>query len=605
MENLNKLSWYKSHKDAMPIETIQKIRSILSDINILPIEKGLKSVCKDFYTVRILIDTEEAVGQNGKGISAEYALASGYSEFMERLQNFLLIRKSYGLMTEMKLKRPGAKIQNLQEVIKDNENFFRYITNNDISKLKKNNISENLECVPYYNVDKDKVCYLPEFVFSFTSSNGMCAGNTPKEAITQGICEIFERYSIRYMYENEVDIPTIPLDQLKNLSIYEKIEYIQSVGYSVMVKDCTLGGIFPVLAVIIFNKSHNKCLINFGSDVTFEATLMRCLTESFQGFEEQDDQKMYEFDFYNQKVTINYRKCIDDFQICNFFPRLISSNSTPNYGTAFLSEYKNSEETLSFVKSLLAKNNFDIYIHDASFLGYPSYHIYIPGLSEYYGFENFEQSKLIYPTIKTLLNLPKATDEEIEDCIDRTEAYLENPFNKFVYTPDYGRFLRDLTCIIVDRNKSDFNFSIDYLLFLLNLKVKRYEKAYYWLNVYIENLESLNMKLLNSSYYQCVLLCLKLKCENKDPHTILATLNKIFTPSMAQDIFSKVMNPETVLDNYNLPTCGDCKKCKVEEFCFYNRWKDIAKKLQQKIDENPIDQYRLSQVFSPESNFNN
>lgn len=49
-----------------------------------------------------------------------------------------------------------------------------------------------------------------EFSLLLTGSNGMASGNTPKEAILQALCEIFERYAISEIYWNEYTPPTIP-----------------------------------------------------------------------------------------------------------------------------------------------------------------------------------------------------------------------------------------------------------------------------------------------------------------------------------------------------------------------------------------------------------
>lgn len=72
-------------KDAMPVETIQRIRSILSDMGIIVTEKWFESV-NGIYSV-LLQSIATRLTSNGKGTSQQYALASGYGEFMERLQN--------------------------------------------------------------------------------------------------------------------------------------------------------------------------------------------------------------------------------------------------------------------------------------------------------------------------------------------------------------------------------------------------------------------------------------------------------------------------------------------------------------------------------------
>ena len=74
----------KKHKDAQPINTIQRIRRILYSLGILTAEKWYQTG-DSMYSVRVEI-TGTDIGQNGKGTTEAYALASAYGEFIERLQ---------------------------------------------------------------------------------------------------------------------------------------------------------------------------------------------------------------------------------------------------------------------------------------------------------------------------------------------------------------------------------------------------------------------------------------------------------------------------------------------------------------------------------------
>lgn len=82
---MNSLSGRK-YKDELPINTINKIRNILSGLGILTIETGWRNSAEGFYSVTIMIQNTNLT-TNGKGTTYEYALASAYGELMERLQN--------------------------------------------------------------------------------------------------------------------------------------------------------------------------------------------------------------------------------------------------------------------------------------------------------------------------------------------------------------------------------------------------------------------------------------------------------------------------------------------------------------------------------------
>lgn len=68
----------------------------------------------------------------------------------------------------------------------------------EICKLISEKMSAiDMALIPFYSVEEDKEVLLPiDLCLGSTGSNGMCAGNTYREAFLQGLCEIFERYSI-------------------------------------------------------------------------------------------------------------------------------------------------------------------------------------------------------------------------------------------------------------------------------------------------------------------------------------------------------------------------------------------------------------------------
>ena len=77
---------YSKHKECGPEETVSRIRKI---IDICGIETQVLNERNQFegaFSNRIVLKNL-GVGTNGKGTTKAYALASGYAEFMERLEN--------------------------------------------------------------------------------------------------------------------------------------------------------------------------------------------------------------------------------------------------------------------------------------------------------------------------------------------------------------------------------------------------------------------------------------------------------------------------------------------------------------------------------------
>ncbi|MDR0754293.1 MAG: YcaO-like family protein, partial [Prevotellaceae bacterium] len=83
---------YKKYKSLLPEQTVHNIQSILADIGILLKDRHIET--NKIHSCRAIIGNHNLdksdIGANGKGISFEYAMASGYAEFMERIQNRIL-----------------------------------------------------------------------------------------------------------------------------------------------------------------------------------------------------------------------------------------------------------------------------------------------------------------------------------------------------------------------------------------------------------------------------------------------------------------------------------------------------------------------------------
>ncbi|MDT8899913.1 hypothetical protein [Anaeroselena agilis] len=84
------------YKDETPLRTIGKVKDILGDMGLLPIERAWRNSLQGFFSVSVNIAGTD-LSVNGKGTSCEYALASAYGELMERLQNLCTFRLSFDL----------------------------------------------------------------------------------------------------------------------------------------------------------------------------------------------------------------------------------------------------------------------------------------------------------------------------------------------------------------------------------------------------------------------------------------------------------------------------------------------------------------------------
>ena len=78
------------YKETSPENTVKRIKKILKKNNVEVEKNWTKKSSVGTYSLRLCIKGTN-LGQNGKGMTKEFALASAYAEFLERYQNGMLV----------------------------------------------------------------------------------------------------------------------------------------------------------------------------------------------------------------------------------------------------------------------------------------------------------------------------------------------------------------------------------------------------------------------------------------------------------------------------------------------------------------------------------
>lgn len=216
-----------------------------------------------------------------------YSRASAYLELMERLFGDLLVQNKFRCSKNINDSELSSTAINRNDIDRCISAYFNgFVENTRIEDFVTYMVNSNndLRFEPYYNISEKRAELLPEELIKFfNGSNGLCAGNSPEEAITQGLCEIFERYIRKEIYFNSLSSTSISEDYYKNSHCFEIIKKLKNENYIVDVRDCTYNGRLPVLGVIVVDPSREYYFLSIGSDPDFDICLERCLTELFQG----------------------------------------------------------------------------------------------------------------------------------------------------------------------------------------------------------------------------------------------------------------------------------------------------------------------------------
>lgn len=593
----------KPYKDDTPNNTIQRIKNILFSLDIKTEEYN--STHNGLYTTTVKISNDDLglltnhISVNGKGKQIEYSIASAYGELMERLQNGILIKNhkhalknnlSNNLFSKILNKKNGAlnfeydpneiKFESCEYIIKNKDFLYELFSTNNLETLQRIIIKDlgfkELICVPFYSVKEKSEFLLPiELLFTVIGTNGMCAGNTPEEAIIQGICEVLERYVLKEIYIKKITPPTIPKKMFIDYDVFDIIQKIESSGLILTIKDLSLGKNLPVVGVLIVDKKDHKYNFKAASDIRPEIALERCLTEFHQ-----TSKKI-------KMIKINGWKGIENIEndyenILNFLK--LTHNSSGHQKKEFFNTKasykfkslnfnlgKNHLEDLKFLKKIVKNLNTQIYIRDVSFLGFPSYYIIIPRLSrikflennDYSLFADFNSQKENVLKIKTL------SKSKLEKLIFSIEKWLKiyPDFWKRIFIPTFLPRLNNELSIL----EANLFLAMSYY------KIKKFKKTEKYLTTF---LETYGREVSSFLYFYAFRDLVRLKIDKKNIDEISQILNSFYETQLVEEVIKDFKDPNNVFSFQNFPTCFMCEKCEIFETCKYFEVMKILKKIQ-------------------------
>lgn len=435
----------RRYKEIEPKETVKKLKKILNEMGIDVEEKWSKKSSVDTYSLRVCIKGTD-LGQNGKGMTKEFAMASAYAEFFERMQNgilrfriekptkeipFSLFPDEKKITTEELMKKHNSVLENILKVNnyenKSKEEKIEYIKeiSNENCKIVE---KEEWLSLPYYSVKNKDIEYVPNEIFDYLYiTNGMCAGNSPEEALIEGISEILERYVAFQILKQRLVLPQIPESYISNYpKVKEMVEKLnKNKKYYFRLVDCSLGGKYPVAGLYILEKNTGRFGFKLGAHPDYGIAMERCFTEASQGRDIYEYAQLCIFDFYEQDENEN--KNITKFVLSDMagIPYQILGEETTYNFTQMpdVSDLDNKTILKNLVNNILQEGR-DILVRDLSTLGFPTYRIAIPGMSEGSYDHNCKYLNFMNTMSLLLKDLRKINLDNIEEIINIMEIIV-------------------------------------------------------------------------------------------------------------------------------------------------------------------------------------
>lgn len=603
----------RTYKEDTPEGTITKIRNLLNKLPLIPYELGWYTPYEGIYSVRITADKEDGFfGTNGKGRNRKYALASAYAEYIERLQNgytmgtnslnrFFLneLKKEYGFYYY-----PDERIltkEEFQQLPKDylNDVFFNTPIedrNADVdmffSRLIKNGYKGVLS-MPFYDCKNKTTVYLPyNLTLQMTGSNGMAAGNTSAEAIFQSLCELIERNVASTIYYSQLTPPTIPNDYLRQFKEeYKIIEDIESDGYQIIIKDFSCGKSFPAVGIIVIDPITNKYKLNVGVDTSFKSALSRCMTEVYQGCGDREsfnktllDIPIREHEYFlnNTKRDMYARSLEIRRFIINssgVFPRtLFEEKESYSFNPEIFKTRSNYKEEVQYLIKLFLNLGDNVYIRDVSYLGFPSYYVYIPRVSLLGRKTSADDSNA-----RSLSDVVR--QDELEDIMFSSINELlksKEKINQFinVMIPDrrdafQGIKMQDFLRLEFE-NHDWAEYPVNYFLVLCCFVVGEYKNARQYLKSLMNETNNKNNK-----YYLEVLKYFDLLIKKSSKEEIEKQISKDLL-----DSFSSIVN--IFKEIKDRPNCPDCTQCTLDKNCNTKGRLKLARKVAREMKSHEL-----------------
>lgn len=627
----------KAYKACDPYTTINNIRAILSSFDFFTIEGHVfyhdpgVNCCRVMSGDNDIVDI--GIGTNGKGLTTRYALASAYGEFMERLQNGVLFpiralkfaTKRYLEMTPFMdgfkehLEReelvldfhhaPDEVYLNINTLVDEcSDVLSKQLRISSASEQKEYLYSvfgdESVACVPYYSVFQKRVRLLPfDLVWYICGTNGMCSGNTPEEALLQGISEIFERFVIKSIYTEEIAPPTIPIEYFQDTEIYNHIRLLEKLqGITAIIKDCSLGRGLPVIGLLLIDWFNNKYAFHVGADACPITALERCLTEIYQGNTQEVKGKFHSlhtekdpFGGINENsidVGISKAYYLTVKSGSGIWPDSILSDTFSYQFNGFAHPISLSDASdLNYLVGKVSELGYDLFIRDVSFLGFPAYQVHIPGMCEVVDFI-FEETKPemrnwmeIARSHRTFLNLKQSDAERIgrlaQTISKTTGAALPTSFEP----PKW---------FLSNAHRSLQKLSHDFLLVLLFSRIEDYRSAAEYMGRYLQSSDSEDGPLL---YYRGIYDYLAAKAKGLSDEKIKPDLIATYGDSTATRVIEDFANPEKIFELSTWPSCFDCAACDIRNSCLYFNLLRKVKAFQKRQSANMPDQHTVASLF--------
>ena len=253
----------------------------------------------------------------------------------------------------------------------------------------------------------------------------------------------------------------------------------------------------------------------------------------------------------------------------------------------FVSQNSYEQEVKVLIEKFIDLNH-EVYIRDVSYLGFPSFYVYIPHISLF-----GRKTYLDDSNTKTLIE--NVFQDSIEDVFFPTSSLLQNKERikdlLNIIAPNRSDEYQNIKMqefLRLDFNKDSYwtEIPINFFLTMFCFIVEEFSNAKMYLKSFMKETNN-----ESDSYYLSILRYFECLIENLPSNRILDIV--------PQEVISSFSSVENMFSDIELPNCPNCKECKLSNSCKTKPNFILAMRIAQKMKEHEfINQEYLKQFIN-------
>lgn len=236
----------------------------------------------------------------------------------------------------------------------------------------------------------------------------------------------------------------------------------------------------------------------------------------------------------------------------------------------------NNEEALCYILQILDSNKLSLYYADFSYLGFPTYRVYIPHISKVFEMkkESFEFIDSIEENLDLMMKMTNLGNDEKRKLIKKLEDY------SYTYTNRRNLF-QSILFRFCAHKEFDFNYLyLDFVIALLYLNIKDFKNSLKFYDRFLNEHRLYKRELENELIKVIYLYIIELEkgyslCEIREKY------ERVLDERTNQYVY-EIIRIDRCMEIIYWPSCPNCDICSYEKYCAYDDWKYIDNILREK-----------------------